>query len=289
MKDDLKRLLQSERPSRRSVGIDRLRREATPADVKLVRAAMTSETVPALRRQLSHIARALDQAHAPSTPIVVPAEEGRVTRLEDDFIHWMRHELEPGIGWLALAASDEIGEFETSETRAAIDGMAKRLDSVEALVRASAPPRYEPLSLSEALHEAIQISRVPTSRVAVDAGRGGPDGIMSDPNLLRLLLSNAIRNGYEAVLEVAGDNNPQVYVASGVTPQAFWVNISNRFSGAEFSLDEVSGRGVSAKIGHQGQGFGIMRIVAARLGYELQMEAEAGLAIFSLKGRRSVV
>ncbi|MFC4613583.1 GHKL domain-containing protein [Cellulomonas algicola] len=285
MKDDLKRLLQSERPSHRSVAIDRLRREATPADAKLVRAAMTSETVPALRRQLSQIARDLTREPGTATASGVPEQAGRATRLEEDFVHWMRHELEPGIGWLALAASDELEEFDTSETRAAIEGLSKRLDSVEALVRASAPPRYEQLSLLEALEEAVEISRVPKSRVALDASAGGSDNITSDPNLLRLLLSNAIRNSYEALLDVPGD--PQVYIASGVTPQAFWVKISNRFQGAEFSFDEVSGKGVSAKIGHQGQGFGIMRIVAARLGYELSMEAEAGLAIFTLRGGRA--
>lgn len=285
MKEDLRRLLQSDKPSHRSVAIDRLRREATPADLKALRAALTAETVPALRRQISQIARALDQWHVPLAPLGVPAGEVDRTHLEDDFIHWMRHELEPGMGWLALAASDEIEEFETSETRAAIDGLTKRLDSVEALVRASAPPRYEALSLLEALQEAVQISRVPESRVAVDTGTGGSDNVKSDPNLLRLLLSNAIRNAFEAVLEVPGGDS-QVYVASGVTPQAFWVKVSNRFQGGEFSLSEISGTGVSAKIGHQGQGFGIMRIVAARLGYELQMEAEGGLAIFTLRGRR---
>lgn len=269
----------------RSVAIDRLRREATPADVKVVRAALTAETVPALRRQLSQIARALDRGPSPSIPAV--AVEGRaVTRIEDDFVHWMRHELEPGLGWLTLAASDEIEEYETSETRAAIEGLSKRLDSVEALVRASAPPRYEALSLLEALQEAIQLSRVPNSRVVVDPGTGVSDVVTSDPSLLRLLLSNAIRNAYEAVLEAAGGDS-QVYVTFGVTPETFWAKISNRFAGSEFSLDEVSGRGVSAKIGHQGQGFGIMRIVAARLGYELQMEADSGLAVFTLKGRRA--
>lgn len=285
MREDLRGLLQSDRPSHRSVAIDRLRREAEPSDVRTLRAAAIEETVPALRRQLSELVRSLDEGAASRVPFQPTAEAVDRTRLEDDFIHWMRHELEPGLGWLALAASDEIGDFEESETRAALDGLTKRLESVEALVRASAPPRYEELSLAEALQEAVQISRVQPSRIVVDAGAGSLDTIMSDPRLLRLVLSNAVRNAYEALLEVPGGDS-QVYVASGVTSQAFWVRISNRFLGSEFSLDEVSGKGVSAKIGHQGQGFGVMRIVAARLGYILQMEADSGLAIFTLKGRR---
>ncbi|KGN39809.1 hypothetical protein N801_18935 [Knoellia aerolata DSM 18566] len=113
------------------------------------------------------------------------------------------------------------------------------------------------------------------------------DNITTDANLFRLALSNAIRNAVDAVLDVPTDNS-QVYVSADVTPSTFWVKVSNQFVGSEFSLDEVSGTGVTAKIGHQGQGFGIMRIVATRLGYDLLMQAEAGLAVFTLRGQRRI-
>lgn len=281
-------LLRSEKPSQRSLAIDRLRKEATAADLNVLRAAMQAETVPMLRRQISHLVRALSHP-IENTPwgVTTHGPPGEMGRFEDDVVHWMRHELEPGIGWLMLAASDEIKEFEGSETRLAIEGLSMRLDSIEALVRASAPPRYEELSLSEIVQEAVRISGASEQRLTVDLVNDRPDSITTDANLLRLALSNAVRNAVEAVLEVPGGDS-QVYVSADVTPNSFWVKVSNQFVGSEFYVDDVSGTGVTAKIGHQGQGFGIMRIVASRLGYDILMQAEAGLAIFTLRGRRRV-
>lgn len=286
MDSSISELLESDRPSQRALAVDRLRKEATPADVKAIRAAMHAEPVPLLRRQLSQILRSLERDVSTAADPPSGGTVADIRRFEEDFVHWMRHELEPGIGWLELSASDEIDNFQDSETRLAIEGLAKRLDSVEALVRASAPPRYEVLSLSEVVAEAVRISGAPHSRLLIDTPVDADDNITTAPHLFRLLLSNATRNAVEAVLEVPDGDSP-VYVTAGVTPEAFWVKVSNQFVGSEFSLDDVSGTGVSAKIGHQGQGFGIMRIVAKRLGYDVSMQAEAGLAVFTLRGRRN--
>lgn len=281
-------LLQAEKPSQRSLAIDRLRREAAPVDIRRLRAAMQAETVPMLRRQLSELVRELSRPASPPESTALPVQRSAADkrRYEEDFVHWMRHELEPGIGWLMLAASDEIEDFDNSETRAAIESINMRIDSVEALVRASAPPRFEMLSLSEVVLAAVQTSGAPEPRLSIDLPSEASDNIATDANLMRLVVSNAVRNAVDAVLETRG-NDAQVYVTAGVTPDTFWVKISNQFVGAEFSLDDVSGTGVSAKIGHQGQGFAIMRIAAKRLGYELLMQADAGLAIFTLRGNRN--
>lgn len=236
-------LLRSEKPSQRSLAIDRLRKEATAADLKVLRAAMQAETVPMLRRQLSHLVRALSHpiAKAPSEAPTLVAT-GELGRFEDDVVHWMRHELEPGIGWLMLAASDEIDGFEGSETRLAIEGLSMRLDSIEALVRASAPPRYEELSLSEIVQEAVRISGASEQRLTVDLVNDRPDSITTDANLLRLALSNAIRNAVEALLEVPEEGS-QVYVSADVTPSSFWVKVSNQFLGQNSTWMTYQGPG----------------------------------------------
>lgn len=281
-------LLKSEKPSQRSRAIDQLQRDATPADLPTLREALHGESVPMLRRQLSNLVRRL------SNPIVeAPAQvtalgsADEMKRFEDDTVRWLRHELEPSIGWLALAASDEIKDFEASETRLAIDGLSLRLDGVEALVRASAPPRYEKLSLSEIVLEAIQMSGASKHRLTTDLVRDRPDDITTDGNLMRMALSNAIRNAIDAVLEVPKEAS-HVHVSADVTPSSFWVKVSNQFVGSEFYIDDISGSGVTSKIGHQGQGLNIMRMIAARLRYDILIQAEAGLAIFTLRGRRGI-
>ena len=195
------------------------------------------------------------------------------------------HELEPAIGWLRLAANGEIADFLDSETCLAIESLRKRIDSIEALGRASAPPRFELVPLGELLSDCLGASSVSAARAHLDLSSTGEGDIETDLRLFRLMMSNAIRNAFEALLEL-DDQELAVQISAGTTVSHFWINVSNRFAGAEFRMDEVSGSGVSGKIDHQGQGFNIMRMCATRLGYDLVLFADGGMATLTVRGRR---
>ena len=189
MEETALQLLRSNKPSHRWVAIDRLRHEGTVADLDELRIALQVEAVPMLRKQLSLMIRRLSSSGTKKLPRVQRADHpGPSGAFQDDVIHWMRHELEPGIGWLLLAASDEVPDFDGSETRAAIDGLWMRLNSIESLVRASAPPRLESVSLSEVVFGAVRISGEKHDRVGIDISSDKSDDILTDGDLLLSLI-----------------------------------------------------------------------------------------------------
>ena len=206
-------------------------------------------------------------------------------QFEEALVGWVRHELEPGIGWLRLAASGEIENFADSETNEAIEGLRKRIDSVEALIRTSGPPRISHVSLAEIVAVSVATSAAPPSIITVDI-EDQPDDLQTDPNLLALILRNAIANAVSAVA-LLPESVQRVQIAAGTAGDNFWIRISNRFEGTEFSFDEVSASGVSSKIGHQGQGLSVMRRAASRLDYSISTDAQSGLAVFVLRGCRT--
>lgn len=281
MKEKTRELLASLKPSERSEAIDRLRIELGPDDLPALRAAMHNESVAALRRQLRSLVRVLER---PSPGVAEPQTAVDIDAFQNDVVHWVRHELEPAIALLQFAARDEIDDYFTSQTRAAVDEIRRRLESVEALIRLSAPPRIERVSISEAIDAAVAGSGISWHDVRTVSEDESNDIIESDPRFLHAILSNAIRNASEAI---SGLSDPTiVHVDSRVSGTSFWIRVSNRFAGTDFAFDEISGTGVTGKIGHRGQGASIMRIAAERLGLDLSMQAEAGIAVFTLRGSR---
>ena len=277
-------------PSARASAIDELRNTATPADLPVLRVALQSETVASLRRQLAALVARLEdeqqlQARGGATAKTESLED-LTAILEENAVSWIRHELEPAIGWLRLAASREIEAFSESETNRAIEGLRRRLDNAEALVRATAMPKLSEVSMTEAVSVALEAGGIPSARVVIDIDDDRPDLIVTDLRLFELVVQNAIANALDAVAQLPAGTGHTVFVSGAVTGERMWLRISNQFTGQEFAMSEVEAVGVTVKDGHQGQGTSLMRHAAVRLGYQLRLRGEAGVAELVLTGPR---
>lgn len=276
-------------PTARAAAIDELRISATPEHLLELRAALQRESVASLRRQLGAL---VDHLEALRRPAVEAGDTGRSQLqdlnaiLEENAVSWIRHELEPAIGWLRLAASREVEGFSDSETNKAIQGLRRRLDNAEALVRATTVPKLSEVSLAEAVSVAVAAGGLPEDRLAVDIDDDRPDFIVTDLRLFELIVQNAVANALDAIAQLPADGEHAVFISGGVTAERMWLRVSNQFTGQEFAMSEVEAAGVTIKGGHQGQGLSLMRHAAVRLGYQLMIRGEAGVAEFVLSGPR---
>lgn len=276
-------------PTARAAAIDELRISATPEHLRELRAALQRESVASLRRQLGALVGHLEALRRPA----VEAKDAGAGQLQDlnaileeNAVSWIRHELEPAIGWLRLAASREVDDFPDSETNMAIQGLRRRLDNAEALVRATTVPKLSEVSLAEAVSVAIAAGGLPKDRLAVDIDDDRPDLIVTDLRLFELIVQNAVANALDAIAQLPVDGEHAVFISGAVTAERMWLRVSNQFTGQEFAMSEVEAAGVTIKDGHQGQGLSLMRHAAVRLGYQLMIRGEAGVAELVLSGPR---
>lgn len=251
--------------------------------------AIQAETVPRLRKTLIEVMEIRQRASvsgAARQDDTDPAAGGESQRSslsdEADVAALIRHELSGPVGWIRLAAADEIPNFATSMTNDAIRKLQRRIDGLVTMIKANEPLKIQRMSLPHVLIENWPYARdsVSISPAAITSG----DGIGTDEGLFSLMLSNIFQNAMDAALEV--EDEPEIHIAWGCTEKDFWVRVTNRFNGDRLSLDDVVPVGSSSKRAHQGRGLALIRAVANRLGLTVSLEGVSGTASFNFSGER---
>jgi signal transduction histidine kinase len=288
--DDLLERLSSGLPSNRMRAAQEvLEGSPDPSLRPVLVEALTREEVPRIRQVLASAIEALGAAaHAPPSP-TAQAEERSVDKaadILDELAGMIRHETQPAIGWVRLAASRELSDFDASATNAAIEALRRRVDGLATLTAAHRLPIRRLVSLSELISERVQ-GEHPGSLFAIERFDEVEDEIFTDPGLFELLVSNALQNAVDASRDIPREN-AQIVIATGVSDRRFWVTITNRFLGATFDYSSVAATGRTSKKGHRGLGTRVMELAASRLGYEFELRAVGGTATFSLRGDRYV-
>ncbi|WP_163888740.1 GHKL domain-containing protein [Mycolicibacterium hippocampi] len=251
--------------------------------------AIQAETVPRLRKTLIEVLEIRQKASvsgAGDREEVDTGVDGTSQRssLPDhaDVAALIRHELSGPVGWIRLAAADEIPSFATSMTNDAIRKLQRRIDGLVTMIKASEPLKIQRLSLPHVLIENWPYTR--DSVLISPANDASSDDIDTDEGLFALMLSNIFQNAMDAALEV--EDEPKIHIAWGCTERDFWVRVTNPFKGDRLSLDDVVPVGSSSKKAHQGRGLALIRTVGDRLGLRVSLEGVSGTASFTFSGER---
>ena len=248
--------------------------------------ALQSETVPRLRQTLVQVLEMRQRSQTAGDSLredTKGAEEGTVVSGEHvDLAALIRHELSPAVGWIRLAADDEIPNFGSSATNEAVRKLQRRIDGLVAIVKAGEELNLRRVSLPHALldnwpdPQTPPVLEPPIAVPTVD--------IETDEGLFSILLSNVFQNAIDASLDASG--SPSVQISWGYTDLNYWVRITNPFRGERFVLDDVLAVGSTSKMSHQGQGLALVLLVAERLGISVTLEGQSGVASFALSGTR---
>lgn len=270
-----------------------LARNFTPADVTTLRHALRSETVAYVRAALEV---AIKRASDSSVPAVgetaeeyeVPPDVRRQIRNEvtEELAGQILHEIASPVGLIASAAAREIPNFEHSRTKRHVENLRRVFEAIEQLKCAAGVPKPEEFDLAELLAEIVaeEIGERP-----VDASLHGakPMLITSDPALVRLAVSNGIRNAVEAVLDAAPNEPHPVVVTWGETDVDYWVAVLDRGRGITGPTESAFGIGKTTKKGHSGFGLAIARQAIETLGGQCSLQpATEGGARFEIRWER---
>lgn len=282
--------LKSSSPSDRAGAAAWLLDHPEEISVSDLMSALQAESVARVRQLLLRVSEAqqapnyVNATTRESYGSSVEADAGSASELrqERETAALVRHELSPAIGWIRLAADDEISNFGESRTNAAILRLQKRIDALVAVLRSSEPVHLTKIPLQSLIRSSWPPVYALPELVASD-GQADIE-IETDEELFSFILMNVFENAADASLEAVGD--VQVRVTWGRTDERFWVRVTNPFRGERLMLRDVVGLGISSKPGNRGRGLAEIRLVAERLGMSWDLSGTSGVASFVVSGAR---
>jgi C4-dicarboxylate-specific signal transduction histidine kinase len=285
--DDMVKSLESALPSERANAASWFIENARSRHRVALANALSRESVPQIRALLSQASHTADRNNSPSFERS-KSEDTSLTTAEailDNLATMIRHELEPAIGWIRLAADSEIDNFEDSQTNSAVEALRRRISSLVSLVLSQRGPKREYLSITNLIYQCLPYN-LDSQSVTVRVEAGKDDSLYTDKGLLSIILLNAFQNCADAL---AGQEvtERRVDVEFSTSDEAFWLTVRNRFDGSAFSVDEVTASGITTKLGHKGIGLSMMFAAAKKLAYDLNIQGEGGVATLSLRGATS--
>ena len=176
------------------------------------------------------------------------------------------HEIASPVGLIAATAAREMPNYEGSRTRRHVENLKRVFEAIEQLKSAAGVPKPEEFDLAELLGE-IVVEVVGSAVVEVSLHGAKPMVITSDPALIRLAISNGIRNAVEAVSGkiVSQDPHP-IVITWGATDVDYWVAVLDRGPGLVGPAESAFGIGKTTKKGHSGFGLAIARQAIETLG-----------------------
>ena len=270
-----------------------LARYSDQSDLQILRDALKNETVSYVRTSLEiAIERISNSASSVAEDaleeIEIPPDVQMQIRndLTREITGQLLHEIASSVGLIASAAAREFPEYVNSKTKNHIDTLKRIFDAIEQLKGATAIQRPSEFDLAELLAEIVS-EIIGNDSVEVSLFGSKPMLLTSDPALLRLALSNGIRNALEAVTASPSGEPHPIIVTWGMTDIDYWVAVLDRGPGIVGPVESTFGIGRTTKKGHSGFGLAIARQAIETLGgaCTLQPAAEGG-ARFEIRWER---
>lgn len=251
----------------------------------LLRARMDERDAFVLRQLAATIAicNKHQEPPKPLAPNDHDVDEDPLLRVRAQATEWIAgillHEIGSKLGLVALSASKEIPEYETSKTQRFIKNLQAIFDAIEQLKSATIQPRMEQFDLFELIEDVEKVEIDGKNTEVLFVGMR-PFVITGGRQLIRLALSNGIRNAVEAVGAQTQEGNTgrksHVTVTWGVTDKDYWISIIDTgpgLSGSAYSSFDI---GNTTKDGHPGFGLPIAKQALETLGGDISLTSSTG-------------
>jgi signal transduction histidine kinase len=249
---------------------------ATPEDLDQLKLALRDEDVSWIRLALED---AVLIASGEAAIGALPSQEDELDVPDElyrkalgEATRSLVHEIQPWLGRIRVAAAREVPDYEESDLKSKVDGLADLVNSMNRLRQATAAPRMEEFDLGEWIKSVV---REEVKASPIDAEYAGPEHmvIVGDPRLLHVVLCNSVRNAVEATLEVHDSPEfPAILVSWGDTDRDVWVAVSDRGMGPPPGRHHVFGQGRTTKAGHLGMGLAIADAAIKSLSGDIRLK-----------------
>ncbi len=265
-KPEALRLLESDSARDRLRGAQFFVDNLSQSDLHQLSVLRGKETVSYVKRRLDVAVGRLRErgagAHDERPPELETSEAMRKqlwTKATEEITGMLLHEFDSRVGLARVAAAAEIENFEASQTRRRLDGLESVLEGFRQLKKASAAPKPIEFDLGQLIRDTIAEAN-PDRGIEISVQGSQPLLMSSDPGLLRLALSNGIRNAVDSVVTAHREKESHaIVVAWGKTDIEYSVAIIDRGVGIEGPIEAAFKIGRTTKGGHGGFGLAIVR------------------------------
>ena len=272
-----------------------LAHNSDPSDLQSLRDALRNEPVSYVRAGLERAIKRISNSVSLSR-VEVPSEEeyeippnvrNQIRKdVTEEVTGQILHEISSPVGLVASAAAREIPNYECSRTKRHVENLKRVFEAMEQLKGATAVPKPEEFDLGELLDEIVS-GIIGSSPVEASLQGARPMLIKSDRALLRLSISNGMRNAVEAVAGATTDEPHPIIINWGETDIDYWIVILDRGPGLIGPAEPAFGIGKTTKKGHSGFGLAIAKQAIETLGGECTLQpATDGGARFEMRWER---
>lgn len=205
-----------------------------------------------------------------------------------DSIGQVLHELEPAIGQLRVVAREVVASFDGSALKHEFEKLDELLETFENWRTVEQRPTPRTVKVREVINEVTsEVDIWSDSAIDLQVLTTEEIEIVTDLQLLRIIVSNALRNAVEATIAI-GNGHP-VTVSYGLTNTSFWISINDRGIGLPPNQSSFLKSTTSTKPGHRGMGLAIVdkAVQAIKGNWDLK-NGPAGGAEFYLEIPKSI-
>jgi signal transduction histidine kinase len=273
-----------------------LSRLAKPADLAPLIAARDREGSPWVLHTLERVIASLGgessnavvrepEETSPKTALDLRDLESRIVYQITEMVV---HELSPIVGRIQVRATEEIPECSRSKTWEEISRLQLLTTGLHHLATAAGTPTLVDIELGPVVREITERALSPFGVTVDDVASfaGPPLRVATDPALLDLIIGNAVRNGYEAVVDTGAEVLGSLVITWGATHTVNWIAVRDSGPGLSEPAEKLFSAEFSTK-GHMGFGLLITKFAARSLSGEVELRnAAGGGAVFKLDWRR---
>jgi anti-sigma regulatory factor (Ser/Thr protein kinase) len=267
----------------------------TAIDLGSLRRALKRETVSYVQYALQDSIKRLSSKAALTKEqgddsVAIPPEVRK--QIYGQAVEWVTgfllHEIASPVGLAMVSAKREIGEtWDISGTRKHLETIHRIFGAIEMLKSAAGVPRPQEFDLALLIQEFVE-AEVPAALPWISPIGPKPFVLKGDPALIRMAISNGIRNAVEAVQGTCIDPvEHAVTINWGLTEADYWVSILDRGIGIDGPVEPAFEVGRSTKKNHSGFGLAIARQAIDTLTGTVSLEpARDGGAVYTARWKR---
>ena len=234
---------------------------ANAGDRRRIQAALRRESIPWIRRALE---RSLDRVRAQPEPKTVEAAvfaeppQRLIAELRakaiDEVAGTIIHELSTTVASLKLAARRDVQSYTGSRTETLINSLGSLLEGIRNLKAATSKANFKQCDLAQECRQAAEIF-IEHNEIFRFAGPN-PYLVEIDPDLLKIALTNVLKNAVESVTISSDLDERFVTINWGRAGNEFWVSVLDTGLGFEREPSSLIEFGKSTKKDHIGFGLG---------------------------------
>lgn len=271
MLDGVRELLNSSQSHERLKAARLLALTAQPHDLTEIHLAFAQESIPWVKRALqialdrlvpnaSQIPNNNQNLESISEAIVRDITLKNGNEIASAFLH----EILPKVGFIRNAASNEIANFETSETIKRINALENMLGLMGEYRKISKIPTYVEFDLADLIENVIDEFR---HYPILKAGQKSLY-VKGEPTRVQLAIANGLRNAIDSSNQLAESLRVPIAINWGVTDTDYWISVVDSGVGLVGNVNGMFKIGSTSKPGgeHYGMGLPLARQAIIALG-----------------------